>query len=227
MRRRAANPGELSVLGPATQAVALSFVCSAVSFVVLVLLLSSKVMAASWPDGGQVITPFIPAQNHETHGPVFETWLERRDKGVVKQSLDYSCGIAALATLMEMSFDVEVTESSLLVVLKENADEWQLANDWRERGVSLAILRKLAAQYDLNAVGVSVSAIGLMQLRKPAIAFVDYRGLPHFTVLKPPLIDSRIELADPSWGNRTLTRWQFLPMFMRNGHGKLLLVDRR
>ena len=210
---------ELSVPSPATKSVALSFA--------MVLLTSLEVMAASRPGLDQVGTRWILGRTHEAHAPVFETWVERRDRGVVRQSLDYSCGIAALATLMAMSFDIEVSESSLLALLEQSANQWQLADDWRERGVSLSILRQLAAHYDLSAIGVSVSAAGLMQLQKPAIAFIDYRGSPHFTVIKPPLVDSKVELADPSWGNRTLTHWQFLPMFLSAGYGKLLLVGRR
>lgn len=158
--------------------------------------------------------------------PSFESWVEQRDAGIVKQSLDYSCGIAALATILRMSFDIEVSEASLLALLEAKAKEWELAADWKERGISMAILREVAAHYNINATGVIVSAAALMKLQQPAIAFIDYRGSPHFTVIKPPLGDDRIVLADPSWGNRTLTRWQFMPMFLGDGRGKLLLLSK-
>ncbi|MEP6390550.1 MAG: cysteine peptidase family C39 domain-containing protein [Halioglobus sp.] len=158
--------------------------------------------------------------------PMFTTWIERRDRGVVKQSLDYSCGIAALATLLQLSFDIEASESSLLELLASRAKEWELAADWKERGVSLAILRKVANHYGVHAMGVVVSPAVFMKLQEPAIAFIDYRGSPHFTVIKPPLTDGRIDLADPSWGNRILTRWQFMPMFLNGGRGTLLLLSK-
>ncbi|MEP4485339.1 MAG: cysteine peptidase family C39 domain-containing protein [Halioglobus sp.] len=158
--------------------------------------------------------------------PLFATWIERRDRGVVKQSLDYSCGIAALATLMQLSFGIEVSEPSLLELLTSRANEWELATDWKERGVSLAILRKVANHYGIYAMGVVVSSAAFMKLQQPAIAFIDYRGSPHFTVIKPPLTDGRINLADPSWGNRILSRWQFMPMFLSGGRGTLLLLSK-
>jgi len=226
MLRPVVQPAELSVPN-SKKSVALPFTLSVALSFAIALLPSIEAIAASRPGVDQASTRFILGGTHEAHASDFETWIERRDRGVVKQSLDYSCGIAALATLLGMSFDTDVSESSLLALLEENANQWQLANDWRERGVSLAILSQLAAHYNLSAIGVSVSAAGLMQLQKPAIAFIDYRGSPHFTVIKPPLVNSRIELADPSWGNRMLTRWQFLPMFLTGGHGKLLLVGRR
>ena len=35
-----------------------------------------------------------------TAAQAIESWVERRDEGVVKQSLDYSCGVASVATLL-------------------------------------------------------------------------------------------------------------------------------
>lgn len=194
--------------------------------IALSVLLTLQVSALSGAEGAQGSSQPGPGRTGQLTEQSFQTWVEQRDKGVVKQSLDYSCGVAALATLMGARFDLEVSERVLLERLEENAEGWQLSLDWRERGVSLAILGKLAAHYNLRAIGVSVSAVGLMWLQQPAIAFIDYRGSPHFTVIRPPLTDGRIALLDPTWGNRTLTRWQFLPMFLSNGHGKLLLVDR-
>ena len=231
MLRPAAKIAEPHVPSAVPKFATLSFALSVALYIALPVaiapFLSHESMAAGRPSENQPSTRFFFGRGHEVRGSVFETWVERRDRGVVKQSLDYSCGIAALATLLAMSFDVEVSEPYLLALLEDRGSDWQLESDWRERGVSMAILRKLAAYYDLNTIGVSVSAAGLVQLQRPAIALIDYRGSPHFTVIKPPLADNRIELADPSWGNRTLTRWQFLPMFLSGDRGKLLLVDRR
>ena len=192
----------------------------------LYLLLCVQCVAAGPAIVRQTSSSFCCVNNEVAHNRRFATWVERRDRDVVKQSLDYSCGIAALATLLGLSFELQVSESELLDLLEANAEQWQLSADWRESGVSLAILSALAEHYNLRAIGISVSEVGLMRLQQPAIAFIDYRGSPHFTVIRPPLTDVRIALADPSWGNRTLTRWQFMPMFLSGGRGKLLLIDR-
>jgi len=202
---------------------------NALTSVVLLIPASALSSSDTVPKGAssaqQIASQYVSGRYFETPVPVFDTWVEQRDRGVVKQSLDYSCGIAALATLLKMSFDIEVSEATLLALLEERASQWQLGADWAQRGVSMKILSQMAAHYELSAVGVSVSAMGLMRLQKPAIALIAFQGLPHFTVIKPPLADNEIELADPTWGNRTLTRWQFLPLFLSGDFGKLLLVN--
>ena len=42
------------------------------------------------------------------------SWVEQRDQGVVKQQRDYSCGAAAVATLLTYHWGREVSESDVL-----------------------------------------------------------------------------------------------------------------
>ena len=57
---------------------------------------------------GCATTPPRPSQSSSNQGAVqgkFQSWRERRDHNVIKQRYDYSCGAAALATLLRYYFE--------------------------------------------------------------------------------------------------------------------------
>jgi len=155
----------------------------------------------------------------------FETWTEQRDRGVERQSLDYSCGLAALATLMSLGNPVRVTERDLLVQLAD----LRAAPDWRvieDRGVSFADLARLAALHGREALGLAVETRALQALKGAAIVALDLGGQAHFSVLKAVYPEGGVWLADPSWGNRRLGAWEFEALFAPNGgRGRVLLVS--
>ena len=77
-------------------------------------------------------------------GAVFSSWRALRDAGVVKQASDFSCGLAALATYFTTYLNDPLSEAALLRLLEAQGDDWGLPADWREQGVSYAILIALA-----------------------------------------------------------------------------------
>ena len=159
-------------------------------------------------------------------GADFRNWRTLRDQGVVKQSLDFSCGAAALATLLNRFRASEVTERELLEVLADPASGLRLPQGWRESGMSFATLAGLALHYETTAVGIELSASDLSQLRVPAIAYLPNSDPPHFTVITG--IDPRgsIELADPGWGNRRMRAARFKTLWLdaSTGLGRLMLL---
>ena len=163
---------------------------------------------------------------HATAEADFRSWRALRDQGVVKQSLDYSCGAAALATLLNRYLGAQVTERELLELLADPPQGLKLPQGWRENGVSFATLSGLALHYEALAVGVELSAADLAQLRVPAIAYLPNSDPPHFTVITG--IDPRgsIELADPGWGNRRLRWARFNRLWLDDstGRGRLMLL---
>jgi predicted double-glycine peptidase len=163
----------------------------------------------------------------------FSSWVELRDRGVVRQANDFSCGLAALATVLGQQFGIRATEADLLETLglgpKQLAAAEQLGPEAIERinrGVSMATLSELAAGFGVRALGVSVSMEQLTRLRAPAIAYIEAQGEAHFTVIRGIGGDGQVQLADPSWGNRLLSRQAFAHMFLdaETGRGKLLLL---
>ena len=123
---------------------------------------------------------------------------EIRDRYVVKQQLDYSCGAAALATLLTYYFGDPTAENDVmeLLVTELTKDERQL-KAWR--GFSLLDLKHIAQAKGYRAAGFKLTIEHLMQLAAPVIVFVQPLGYPHFAVLRG--IDrGRVYLADPREG---------------------------
>ena len=147
-------------------------------------------------------------------GAVFSSWRALRDAGVVKQASDFSCGLAALATYFTTYLNDPLSEAALLRLLESRGDDWELPADWREQGVSYSVLIALAAQLDVQAVGLAVTPQRLLSLQEPAIVRLHPEGGAHFSVLRGIDSEGRVQLADPRWGNRQLSRTQFLDLWL-------------
>jgi predicted double-glycine peptidase len=133
--------------------------------------------------------------------PIVNTWKALRDFRIVKQQLDYSCGAASMATILNEFYGMSVTEKDVLTRMgaTDRSSFQQLAD--------------VAPAYGVRAGGLMLSFDDLKQLKIPAIAYVQYRGEDHFTVIRGIRRDGVVHVADPSWGNRQLTAHQFRRMW--------------
>lgn len=156
---------------------------------------------------------------HSAHGTVpVQSWKTRRDARIVKQDLDYSCGAASLATLLNSFFGQDVTEEALLAAM-----------DKGDGRASFDDMARALPQFGFRAQGFAASWEQLARLKMPVILYVKHRRDDHFTVLRGISGDT-VWLADPSLGNRTYSRAQFLAMWQTREEaddglaGKLLAV---
>jgi predicted double-glycine peptidase len=148
-----------------------------------------------------------------------------RDAGVVKQRFDYSCGSAALATLLTFGLNDPVDEQALLRELLEPLSQAELKALQKE-GLSLADLQRLAQKRGHKAQGFRVHRSQLADVSRPVIVFIKPRGYEHFAVLKG-VRAGRAHLADPSLGNVRMPLHRFLDMWADDsGHGVLFAVER-
>lgn len=165
----------------------------------------------------------------------------------MRQSLDYSCGAAALATILTHYYGAAVTERALLGDLlkkrEEQADkggkegkEAKDGKEWKEEqagasasrspGLSFDDLAMLARDRGFLALGVSAQYADLARLRHPAIVALDLEGRQHFSVLRRAGANS-VALADASWGNRNMHAATFRQYFLHDAagtRGRLLLI---
>lgn len=133
-----------------------------------------------------------------------------RDKFIVKQQLDYSCGAAALATLMRYYFGDDTTEQELLDLLNarfKSLTPEQLARKKRV-GFSLLDLKTVAEQKGYRAAGFELKLEQLEKLAAPVIVYVHPLGYHHFAVLRG-IAGGRALLADPTRGNVSMHTAQF------------------
>lgn len=140
---------------------------------------------------------------HSAHGIVqVQSWKARRDARIVKQDLDYSCGAASLATLLNSFYGQSVTEDVLLKAMDKSNGR-----------ASFEDMAQVLPQFGFRAQGFAASWEQLMRLKMPVILYVKHRKDDHFTVLRGINSDT-VWLADPSLGNRTYSRAQFLAMWL-------------
>jgi uncharacterized protein len=131
-----------------------------------------------------------------------------RDQYVVKQQLDYSCGAAALATLMRYYFNEPTSEHEILrlLVARLNADERRARET---RGFSLLDLKYAAEALGYQAAGFKLTIADLAKLAAPVIVFVRPLDYEHFAVLRG-VSEGRVFLADPARGNVRMSIGRFL-----------------
>jgi len=144
-----------------------------------------------------------------------KSWKAMRDARIVKQGLDYSCGAASLATLLNEYYGQTVTEKDLLQVMSIGAVR-----------SSFEDMHRTLRAFEFRGIGVAVNYDQLVKLKMPAVIYLEHRKNEHFSVLRG--IDSdTVWLADSSQGNRTYSRAQFIAMWNTRDaelNGKILLV---
>lgn len=148
---------------------------------------------------------------------------EIRDEGLVRQKYDYSCGAAALATLLQFVSGGEVTEQQIIDELI--GELTQDASDIRQAdGFSLFDLQRVARKRGYKAEGYRLDPRDLSQLNGPVIVYLETMGYKHFAVLKGVRAD-RVYLADPSRGNIRMPAYRFLQAWMQDGRGTVFVVE--
>jgi hypothetical protein len=136
------------------------------------------------------------------------TIKELRDLHVVKQQKDYSCGAAALATLMIYYFGERTSEEEILNLLQSRLTEQERRHK-AVSGFSLLDLKRVAEAKGYRAAGFRLTPAQLAQLEAPVIVFVEPFGYKHFAVYRG-MDRGRIYLADPSRGNLRMSFDRFL-----------------
>ena len=101
---------------------------------------------------------------------------EARFKTVIKQQYDFSCGSAALATLLKFHYDTDTDEQSVFKAMYDVGDQAKI----KKLGFSLLDMKKFLQSIDLKADGFKLTLEKLRQVGVPAIALVETSGYKHF-----------------------------------------------
>src|SRR5262249_32320293 len=133
---------------------------------------------------------------------------EARFKRVVKQEYDFSCGSAALATLLSYHYDTPVNETAVFTEMFPVGDPARI----KRYGFSLLDMKQYLAVHDLRADGFRIDLKRLVEIGVPAIALIETQGYKHFVVVKGVKGD-RILVGDPARGTRTIPREKFQSMW--------------
>ncbi len=142
-----------------------------------------------------------------------KNWREVRNVNIVMQERDYSCGAAALATMIRHHWGGDVTETGLLLVTLRmlTAEEMQ---DRIRNGLSLTDLRRLATKVGYQA---SIGKLDYEKLREskiPLIVGIIVEGYDHFVVVRGT-DGTYVYLADPARGNIRVLKDVFLKQWQK------------
>ena len=126
-----------------------------------------------------------------------QSFQERKFSTTIKQEYDFSCGSAALATLLTFSYQKPVVESDVFSSMFLNGDQPQI----REYGFSLLDMKNYLAREGLPSGGFRAPLSKLAEVRVPAIVLINEHGYRHFVVIRG-IEDDKVLLADPAIGLR-------------------------
>lgn len=124
---------------------------------------------------------------------------QRKFETVVHQQYDYSCGSAALATLLTYQYGDQVTEAAVFKSMWDHGDRAKI----RREGFSLLDIKDYLDSHGYRANGYEASLGKLAQVGMPAIVLIRDNGYNHFVVIKG-IEDGRVLVGDPSVGLRTI-----------------------
>ncbi len=134
-----------------------------------------------------------------------ESMREARFRHIVRQHTDYSCGAAALATVLRYSYRLDVDEATVIEGMMGLADPEVV----QARGFSLLDIKRYVESLGMRGRGYRVEEDRLRVLRVPGLVLMDVRGFRHFVVLKQ-VVGDIVEIADPILGNRSVPMAEFL-----------------
>ena len=127
-----------------------------------------------------------------------------RYRATVPQQYDFSCGSAALATLLTFHYGDAVGEVEVFRHMYGRGDQARI----RREGFSLLDMRAYLESRGYRADGFEVPLDRLLDERLPAIVLLNDRGYRHFVVVKG-MREGRVLVGDPARGARLLPRRDF------------------
>ncbi|HSV60095.1 MAG TPA: C39 family peptidase [Variovorax sp.] len=129
---------------------------------------------------------------------------QARTRTTLIQKYDFSCGSAAVATLLTHHYGYPVTEEAVFQGMYTTGDQAKI----HKEGFSLLDMKRYLAEHGFEADGFQQPLDKLREARVPAIVLINESGYYHFVVVKGVEGD-RVLLGDPARGTRTMSRRDF------------------
>lgn len=149
--------------------------------------------------------PGSPAVKH------VKSMRELRFQNMVAQRTDFSCGAAAVATILKYFYGRDTTEHEVIDGMLKAAD----ARAVHERGFSMLDIKRYTEALGMRGRGYQVAPYMLESIKIPVIVLLNVNGYQHFVILKKTINNAEhphgiVHLADPVLGNRIMKKEDFL-----------------
>lgn len=140
-----------------------------------------------------------------------QSYAELKFRDVVRQRFDFSCGSAAVATLLTYEYLRPTTETAAFQYMYKTGDKKKI----QKHGFSLLDIKRYLSSLGYKSDGYRLSLDKLMELRLPAIVLIEVNGYKHFVVVKG-VSTQNVLIGDPAMGLRMDSRKHFLTLW-KNG----------
>lgn len=130
---------------------------------------------------------------------------DMRFANMVRQQYDFTCGAAALATILQQTFGWNTSEQEIIRDMLAHTDPEIV----RARGFSMLDMKHYVERRGLRGRGYQIDAKRLLDVSIPVIALQTTRGYAHFVVVKR-IRDGLVYIADPALGHRQVTVDEFV-----------------
>ena len=133
-----------------------------------------------------------------SYGLSVMSWRDIPFRTIVRQQYDYSCGSAALATLLRFHYGRPVTEAEIFKAMYDKGDQAKI----RKVGFSLLDMKQYLEGIGLKSNGYRLTIAELLTADRPAIAVMKIGPYRHFVVIKG-LTPQKVLVGDPALGLKT------------------------
>jgi uncharacterized protein len=184
-----------------------------VSVLIIITFLGTMYPQRDIPKGELRIIPGVAGNQYLTlRNNVKPLSEEFNFKNVVKQEFDYSCGSAALATLLNFYLGEKLSEQQVIQGLMQYGDAQKIQE---RRAFSLLDMKRFVEVLGYTGAGYKSELEDLRSLKKPAILPIELSGYKHFVVFRG-FYGNHIFLADPFRGNTSFTLETFRKIWSQN-----------
>lgn len=148
------------------------------------------------------------------------SWRDIPFRSVVRQQFDFSCGSAAIATLLRFHYQRDVNEMHAFRAMFETGDKAKI----EKLGFSMLDMKRYLESMGYRADGFRIDLDRLSAMKIPGVALITLNGYKHFVVVKGVRGD-QVLVGDPNVGLRTYNRaefegmWNGIILAIRSGPG--------
>ncbi|AUG02223.1 peptidase C39 [Pseudomonas sp. 09C 129] len=130
---------------------------------------------------------------------------ERKFADLVEQKTDFSCGAAALATVLRQAYWLDVDEELVIKGMLATADQDLV----RTQGFSMLDMKRYLESIGMRARGYRIPPDKLQAVSIPVVVLMDIRGYKHFVVMQRAQKDW-VYIGDPVLGHKRYSHEDFV-----------------
>lgn len=139
---------------------------------------------------------------------------EIRTAGVILQQRDFSCGAAALATVLNKFWGEKTDETALLIAIATTLSKAEL-EERIKNGLTLTDLKRVCDRFGYTTVLGKLTVDKLADIKVPLIVGITVNDYDHFVVVRGA--DAKfVYLADPAVGRMRVPIEEFAQQWQKN-----------